>query len=82
MLREITDGARLDDIFQRQRIWNNRQPLLKKALRRLSHDQVNALIVEARDVDLAIKGMHTVPAWMLMEHVCLGLSGIKLPGRT
>jgi DNA polymerase-3 subunit delta len=82
MLREITDGARLDDIFQRQRIWNNRQPLLKKALRRLSHDQVNALIVEARDIDLAIKGMHTVPAWMLMEHVCLGLSGIKLPGRT
>jgi DNA polymerase-3 subunit delta len=82
MLREIADGARIDDIFQRHRIWNNRQPLLKRALRRLSYEKVNALIVEARDVDLAIKGMHTVPAWMLMEHVCLGLSGIQLPGRS
>jgi DNA polymerase-3 subunit delta len=81
MLREIADGARIEDILQQHRIWNNRQPLLKRALRRLSLEQVNALIVEARDVDLAIKGMHTVPAWMLMEHVCLGLSGIKLPGR-
>lgn len=82
MLREIADGGRIDDTFQRHRIWNNRQPLLKRALRRLSYEKVNALIVEARDVDLAIKGMHTIPAWMLMEHVCLGLSGIQLPGRT
>lgn len=79
MLKEITQGARIDDVIQKHHVWKNRQPMVRNALRRCKSEQINELLILTRGVDLAIKGMHSMPAWMLMEHVCLGLSGVRLP---
>jgi len=79
MLRDITQGARLDDVIQKHHVWKIRQPMVRNALRRCKSEQINELLILARSVDLAIKGLHNMPAWMLMEQVCLGLSGVRLP---
>lgn len=81
MLRETAQGARIDDIIQKHHVWKNRQPLVRSALRRCKPNQIDELLSMTRGVDLAIKGMHSMPPWMLMEHVCLGLSGVRLPGK-
>ena len=81
MLSDIALGQRIDDVIQRHHVWKNKQAMVRHALRRLTTAQINILMMQARQVDLAIKGMQSLPPWMLMEQLCLGLSGLRLPAK-
>lgn len=79
MVGDVARGHRIDDVIQRHHVWKNKQGMVRQALRRLTSSQIAELIIQARQVDLAIKGMQSLPAWMLMEQLCLGFSGLSLP---
>lgn len=78
LLEATSQGQRADTLYPRFGIWQRRQTLIEKALRRLNHKQVLKLLQEANRVDLAIKGMDSHrDAALLMENLCLGLCGVR-----
>lgn len=75
-LRQLTDmGTRLQrgesqaTVFQSNQVWKNKQALTEKALRRLAPPKTLRLLNQAREVDLAVKGMHPVPPWVMLEQL-------------
>lgn len=75
-LRQLTDmGSRLQQgeaqaaVFQSHQVWKNKQALTEKALRRLKPTTTLQLLDKAREVDLAVKGMHQVPPWIALEQL-------------
>ncbi len=56
-------GESADAALRRLHVWQKRQPLLKRAAGRIRPAQIRALLKQARDVDLAIKGATGTPAW-------------------
>jgi len=70
----MAKGGNRMQLFQSHQVWKNRQPLVSKALDRINADKANRLLTEARQVDLAVKGMCPVPAWLVLEQLVLQLS--------
>lgn len=75
-LRQLTDmGSRLQRgeaqaaVFQSHQVWKNKQALTEKALRRLKPAKTLLLLDKAREVDLAVKGMHQAPPWIVLEQL-------------
>ncbi|MDO8909571.1 MAG: DNA polymerase III subunit delta [Pseudohongiella sp.] len=71
---ELGRGARVDEVLQRHHIWKNRQAATRSALQRLTPARLSDLLQQARQVDLAVKGMQVTPAWVVMDNLCLELS--------
>lgn len=82
MKSEMLRGARAEQLMQRHHIWKNRQGATRSALSRLTPARLDQLLDQAREVDLAVKGMHPTPAWLLMDQLCLGLSGVGIQDRS
>lgn len=72
-------GQSLDGLMQHHRVWKNRQTLISTAVRRLRLPQLQAISDQCRLVDLAVKGMDSRPAWLLLEQTALRLSEIRSP---
>lgn len=75
-LRQLTEmGSRLQRgeaqaaVFQSHQIWKNRQASTDKALRRLTPGRTLQLLDQARDVDLAVKGIRTASPWIVLEQL-------------
>ena len=75
-LRQLADmGSRLQRgesqaaVYQSNQVWKNKQPLTEKALRRIRPTRAALLLDQVRDVDLAVKGMHEVPPWIVLEQL-------------
>lgn len=75
-LRQLTDmGIRLQRgeakaaVFQSHQVWKNKQAVTEMALRRLKPATTMQLLDQVRDVDLAVKGMHQVPPWIMLEQL-------------
>ena len=75
-LRQLTDmGSRLQRgeaqsaVFQSYQVWKNKQALTEKALRRLKPARTLQLLDQVREVDLAVKGMHPAPPWVVLEQL-------------
>lgn len=52
-------------------VWDKRQPLFHRALKRLSPDAVHRLHHLFCDIDLAVKGMHPTDPWSLLQRLCV-----------
>jgi len=72
-------GRSADQAMQAQRIWRNRQPLIGKALTRLSPQQLAKLNQQVAFVDQLAKGMHQGNLWDQLEQITLTLAGVYLP---
>jgi DNA polymerase-3 subunit delta len=75
-LRQLTEvGNRLQRgepqaaVFQSAQIWKNKQAMTENALRRLKPIKALKLLNHAREVDLAVKGMHQGPPWIMLEQL-------------
>lgn len=66
-------GISLNELLQRQ--WQQRRPLLKQALTRLSAPKVNELLLLAETVDLTIKGLNPGKPWDALEQLTLKMAG-------
>ncbi len=73
--QQIVAGGRADGVLKRLGVWNNRQPLLRKALQRLKPAQLIILLRQAAGVDRAIKGMNPTPPWQELATMILAMSG-------
>ena len=72
--------------FSRHRVWQRRQPLVKRALRRFEPDQLTRLLVRASEVDNVIKGVLRGSPWdelmrLVMEILDDSLRGHRSPER-
>jgi len=74
MKNEVQRGARIEDVLQRHHVWKNRQAMTRAALTRLSAARLDDMLGLLRQIDLAVKGMDSRPAWLLMDQLCLQLS--------
>lgn len=74
MKNDMMRGAKVDDVIQRHHVWKNRQTATRAALQRLSSEKLAHLLEQARQVDLAVKGMQVTPPWLVMDKLCLELS--------
>lgn len=74
MKNDMVRGARIDEVIQRHHVWKNRQAATRSALQRLSPARLAHLLEQARQVDLAVKGMQVTPPWLVMDKLCLAFS--------
>lgn len=73
-------GETLARACARLRVWESRQPLVARALKRLDADILARALAEAARIDRAAKGLEREDAWALLERLALALSG--MPGPT
>ena len=71
-------GRSLDQVMGRLRIWQTRQPIVKRALARYSDAGLSRLLTEAARTDRAIKGLERAPVWETVTDLVLDL---LLPSR-
>lgn len=74
-------GETLARACARLRVWESRQPILARALRRLDADALARALTEAARIDRAAKGLEREDAWELLERLAIELAGIP-GGRT
>ena len=65
----------IDGVLKNLGVWNQRQPLMRNALKRLKPTQLSMLLRQAAGVDRAIKGMNPVPPWQEITTIILSMSG-------
>lgn len=73
-------GESLHGLFAQLRVWESRQALLTRALKRMSLTQLAEATRQAARADRAAKGLLREDAWALMKQLGLGLMG-QLPAR-
>ena len=74
----LENGAPIDQVFQKQRIWDKRKPLVGAALKRLRKRHFEQLIKLANITDQSIKGMNNHQQWNLLEQLLMKLSGARV----
>lgn len=75
---QLEQGNGIDRVLQNQRVWDKRKALIKKALQRLRLKQLQQLISNAHQIDLASKGMSKANNWDLLEQLVASLAGARL----
>jgi DNA polymerase-3 subunit delta len=76
--RRITCGSSGTAAMSAQGVRKNHEAPVAAALERLSLPDLEALLSQARQVDLAVKGMSPADAWTELTDILLALSGTPL----
>jgi DNA polymerase III subunit delta len=66
-------GDSLDGVFQRQRVWERRQGLVRRAMRRFKTRQLAALLNQAAQVDAALKGVFPAEPWATLTGLLIAM---------
>ena len=72
---QIAGGAHPDSTLKNLGVWNQRQGLIRNALKRLKLGQLSLLLRQAAGVDRAIKGMGEASPWQELTTMVLSISG-------
>ena len=72
---QLAGGEHGPAVLQRLGVWQQRQGLVRNALKRLKPAQLNLLLRQAAGIDRAIKGMRDACPWQELTAVVLSLSG-------
>lgn len=76
MAEQIANGAHPSQVLNR--VWANRKNLIAKALERLTAKDVHELLAQAAELDQINKGAKRGDAWLVLQQLILGLSGVNL----
>ena len=68
-------GKSAEDIFREHRVWDNRKPLFKTALRRLKPAHLRVLLRQAGLVDRTAKGMSQDNPWEVLTALAMSFAG-------
>jgi DNA polymerase III subunit delta len=74
----VQQGRPAEQAMQAQGVWRNRQPLVSKALSRLSAPQLSLALQKIAHADQLAKGMHRGNIWDQLEDITLTLAGVHL----
>jgi len=72
-----SQGQSVDRAIDQMRVRKNRQPLVRRALQRLSPNQLRWLLRRCGQSDRMIKGMASGDTWNTMLDITLNLSGLN-----
>ena len=75
---EIARGKPKEQVFGAYRVLERHRKGLNMLLRRFTPDRMSALLVEALEVDKALKGVVEADGWRLLEKFMLTLAGYRL----
>lgn len=75
----VQRGETLVRASSRLKVWESRQPLIAKALRRLNTDTLARALLDAADIDRAAKGLAREDAWASLKRLALELTGMPGP---
>lgn len=72
-------GENVANAMTNARIYGDKQPIVKRALARLSLRQLEAALQKLANIDRTAKGVMLGDAWLEISRLCFGLA--KVPGR-
>ena len=78
MSHEIALGTPREQVFSVHRVLERQKKGLTMLLRRFSAERLSALLVEALEVDKALKGVVDADSWRVLEAFMLALAGYRL----
>lgn len=73
----VKRGEKFDVMCKKNGVWDTRKALIKSALRRVNHQQLQHMLKKCSLADHMIKGLHTGNVWSLLLDITLNLSGIQ-----
>jgi DNA polymerase-3 subunit delta len=74
----VQQGQSVNSLLFKQGVWEQRQSLFQKTLKRHSTKTFRALLQRASRIDLSIKGMDNLNPQDALENLCLALAGKKV----
>lgn len=70
---QLEEGASLDAVFSKNKIWDTRKLALQQALKRLSRDRIRQALLLAGQADRIIKGQEPGDEWDALLTLCLAM---------
>jgi DNA polymerase-3 subunit delta len=74
----LAAGQNKDTLFRNHQVWDKRKALVNDALKRLSDNDLNAVLRVGAKADRQIKGQQTGDAWETLRAACLLLASVKV----
>lgn len=74
ILKDLVQNHNAQAVFEKHKVWKQRQGPLLKAGQRLSEAKLKEALELCAQVDMAIKGVQDFCPWILLEHLTLGLT--------
>jgi DNA polymerase-3 subunit delta len=71
-------GQSADGAMNAEYVWRPRQTAMKQALARHNLSAIQRMLVDAANVDRAIKGVRKSNAWLELQALVARLAGVKL----
>ena len=71
-----------DLVLKKNGIWGERKQLIDSSSKRLSHTELNKILVLGAKADRQIKGQQQGDAWETLLEACLGLGSVLVFGKT
>lgn len=71
---QLKQGEKPGQVFQSFGVWEKRKAVIQRTLNRKSIEDLQALLQQARQVDLSIKGLDKTPPWLNLSRLLLKLS--------
>jgi len=81
MADELRRGAALDQVLFKNKVWENRKPLVRNTLKRCSLQRLRRLLRLAGRIDRIIKGAAPGNVWDELLQLALGLAGVSVVQR-
>lgn len=78
MSRALQNGASVDQIIAKFKVWPKRKALIRTALNRQKPEQWEAYLGRASLIDRAIKGLEAGKVWDQLLQLCLDIAGLRL----
>ncbi|MFI3178938.1 MAG: DNA polymerase III subunit delta, partial [Methylococcaceae bacterium] len=70
----LLQGENRDSVFKNHQIWDKRKQLVTDALKRMSDDDLNHILVLSAKADRQIKGQQQGDAWETLLAICLSFT--------
>ena len=75
---EIARGGSKEQVYSRYRVMDRQRKGITMLIKRFSPDRLSALLVEALDIDKALKGVVAADGWQRLENFMFALAGHRL----
>lgn len=77
-IQHMSRGQSADGAMNAEYVWRPRQAAMKQALSRLNASLVRRMLVDAANVDRAIKGVRRSNAWLELQALVARIAGVRL----
>jgi len=78
MLAKLSHGMAMNQVLQQSGVWAQRKILIGNALKRLSRQQLEQLLLDCYHTDRVVKGMQSGQVWEDLLHLVMGLAGYQI----